>query len=113
MGRVLIMTQPASLGHFAPFVGPVQWLRRMGHRVGWVCMNDHRAAQVKHLGIDVLRTKGDSPIALFGVDWMRPGEDAHTSKRTTTSGSARYRSVSTSPGRSAPSTPREVRARRR
>ena len=39
-------------------------------------MNDHRAAQVKHLGIDVLRTKGDAPIALFGVDWMRPGEDA-------------------------------------
>lgn len=76
MGRVLFMTQPASLGHFAPFVGPVQWLQRMGHRVGWVCMNDHRAAQVKHLGIDVLRTKGDAPIALFGVDWMRPGEDA-------------------------------------
>lgn len=71
MGRILVMTQPASLGHFSPFVGPVQRLKRLGHQVGWVCMNDHRAVQVKHLGIDVLRTQGDAPIALFGVDWMR------------------------------------------
>jgi zeaxanthin glucosyltransferase len=73
MGRILIMAQPASLGHFSPFVGPVQWLGRMGHEVGWVCMNDHRAAQVRRLGIDVLRTRGDVPLALFGLDWMREG----------------------------------------
>ena len=53
MSRVLITTSPEK-GHLNPMVGVAQWLRRMGHTVGWLCLPEP-APQLEQLGVEVLQ----------------------------------------------------------
>ncbi|RYZ45199.1 MAG: glycosyltransferase [Myxococcaceae bacterium] len=53
MSRVLIATSPEK-GHLNPMVGVAQWLRRLGHTVGWLCIPEP-APQLEALGVEVLR----------------------------------------------------------
>ncbi|MDY7232468.1 glycosyltransferase [Hyalangium rubrum] len=52
MSRILIATSPEK-GHLNPMVGVVQWLRRMGHTVGWLCLPEP-SPQLEQLGVEVL-----------------------------------------------------------
>ncbi|MBN8472651.1 glycosyltransferase [Corallococcus exiguus] len=53
MSRILIATSPEK-GHLNPMVGVAQWLRRLGHTVGWLCIPEP-APQLESLGVEVLR----------------------------------------------------------
>ncbi|CAM3271763.1 glycosyltransferase [Corallococcus sp. ZKHCc1 1396] len=53
MSRVLIATSPEK-GHLNPMVGVAQWLRRLGHTVGWLCIPEP-TSQLDGLGVEVLR----------------------------------------------------------
>lgn len=53
MSRVLIATSPEK-GHLNPMVGVAQWLRRLGHTVGWLCIPEP-APRLESLGVEVLR----------------------------------------------------------
>jgi len=61
MSRVLITTSPEK-GHLNPMVGVAQWLRRMGHTVGWLCLPEP-APQLRQLGVEVLELPHSSPSA--------------------------------------------------
>lgn len=52
MSRVLIATSPEK-GHLNPMAGVAQWLRRLGHTVGWLCIPEP-APQLARLGVEVL-----------------------------------------------------------
>lgn len=52
MSRILIGTSPEK-GHINPMMGVAQWLRRMGHTVGWLCIPEP-APQLAKLGVEVL-----------------------------------------------------------
>ncbi|RYZ42124.1 MAG: glycosyltransferase [Myxococcaceae bacterium] len=52
MSRVLIATSPEK-GHLNPMVGVAQWLRRLGHTVGWLCIPEP-APQLEGLSVEVL-----------------------------------------------------------
>lgn len=52
MSRVLIATSPEK-GHLNPMIGVAQWLRRLGHTVGWLCIPEP-APQLAALGVEVL-----------------------------------------------------------
>ncbi|HLL04058.1 MAG TPA: glycosyltransferase [Myxococcaceae bacterium] len=52
MSRVLITTSPEK-GHLNPMIGVAQWLRRMGHTVGWLCLPEP-APGLQQLGVEVL-----------------------------------------------------------
>ncbi|MCE9668801.1 glycosyltransferase [Myxococcus stipitatus] len=53
MSRVLIATSPEK-GHINPMAGVAQWLRRLGHTVGWLCLPEP-APRLERLGVEVLR----------------------------------------------------------
>ncbi|RKH06322.1 glycosyltransferase [Corallococcus carmarthensis] len=53
MSRVLIATSPEK-GHLNPMAGVAQWLRRLGHTVGWLCIPEP-APQLEALGVELLR----------------------------------------------------------
>ncbi|QSQ21071.1 glycosyltransferase [Pyxidicoccus parkwayensis] len=52
MSRILIATSPEK-GHLNPMIGVAQWLRRLGHTVGWLCIPEP-APQLAKLGVEVL-----------------------------------------------------------
>ncbi|MCP3136645.1 glycosyltransferase [Pyxidicoccus xibeiensis] len=52
MSRILIATSPEK-GHLNPMIGVAQWLRRLGHTVGWLCIPEP-APQLAGLGVEVL-----------------------------------------------------------
>jgi zeaxanthin glucosyltransferase len=52
MSRILIATSPEK-GHLNPMIGVAQWLRRLGHTVGWLCIPEP-APQLARLGVEVL-----------------------------------------------------------
>ncbi|NTX37606.1 glycosyltransferase family 1 protein [Myxococcus sp. CA033] len=52
MSRILIATSPEK-GHINPMMGVAQWLRRLGHTVGWLCIPEP-ASQLAKLGVEVL-----------------------------------------------------------
>ncbi len=52
MSRVMIVTSPEK-GHLNPVSGVAQWLRRMGHTVGWLCIPEP-SPQLERLGVEVL-----------------------------------------------------------
>ncbi|QSQ11673.1 glycosyltransferase [Myxococcus landrumensis] len=52
MSRILIGTSPEK-GHINPMMGVAQWLRRMGHTVGWLCIPEP-SPQLANLGVEVL-----------------------------------------------------------
>ncbi|MCP3099107.1 glycosyltransferase [Myxococcus sp. K15C18031901] len=52
MSRVLIATSPEK-GHINPMTGVAQWLLRMGHTVGWLCLPEP-APQLARMGVEVL-----------------------------------------------------------
>jgi zeaxanthin glucosyltransferase len=52
MSRILIATSPEK-GHLNPMIGVAQWLRRLGHAVGWLCIPEP-APQLAKLGVEVL-----------------------------------------------------------
>ncbi len=52
MSRILIATSPEK-GHLNPMMGVAQWLRRLGHTVGWLCLPEP-APQLDRLGVEVL-----------------------------------------------------------
>ncbi|ABF91222.1 glycosyltransferase, MGT family [Myxococcus xanthus DK 1622] len=52
MSRILIATSPEK-GHLNPMAGVAQWMRRMGHHVGWLCIPEP-APQLERLGVEVL-----------------------------------------------------------
>ncbi|NMO16098.1 glycosyltransferase family 1 protein [Pyxidicoccus fallax] len=56
MSRILIATSPEK-GHLNPMAGVAQWLRRMGHTVGWLCIPEP-APQLAALGVEVLHLPG-------------------------------------------------------
>ncbi|MBU8895658.1 glycosyltransferase [Corallococcus sp. M34] len=61
MSRILIATSPEK-GHLNPMVGVAQWLRRMGHTVGWLCLPEP-APQLEHLGVELLHLPTARPAA--------------------------------------------------
>ena len=61
MSRVLIVTSPEK-GHLNPLVGVAQWLRRMGHSVGWLCLPEP-SPQLERLDVEVLRLPATAPAA--------------------------------------------------
>lgn len=52
MARIVLMSTMEK-GHVNPVVGVAQWLRRMGHTVGWLCI-PHPEEQVLKLDVEVL-----------------------------------------------------------
>jgi zeaxanthin glucosyltransferase len=69
MSRILITTSPEK-GHLNPMVGVAQWLRRMGHTVGWLCLPEP-APQLEQLGVEILHlphpsTSAPAPIETGG-----------------------------------------------
>ncbi len=61
MSRVLIATSPEK-GHLHPMIGVAQWLRRLGHTVGWLSLPEP-APQLAHLGVEVLHLPHSAPAA--------------------------------------------------
>jgi len=61
MSRVLIATSPEK-GHLNPMAGVAQWLLRMGHHVGWLCLPEP-TPQLTRLGVEVLALpQAEAPV---------------------------------------------------
>jgi zeaxanthin glucosyltransferase len=65
VARVLLASSPEK-GHVNPMVGVAQWLRRLGHTVGWLCI-PAVPAQVRGLDVEA-----------FGLPPGTPVPDLHT-----------------------------------
>ena len=52
-----MLVSSAEKGHFNPLVGPAQWLRRLGHDVGWLCVPE-TPAQIQSIDVEALRMPG-------------------------------------------------------
>ncbi|MCK8501395.1 glycosyltransferase [Myxococcus fulvus] len=70
MSRILIATSPEK-GHINPMMGVAQWLRRLGHTVGWLCIPEP-SPQLSTLGVEVLHL----PAAAHEAPGIETGGEA-------------------------------------
>jgi zeaxanthin glucosyltransferase len=72
MARVLFVSNPGTISHLNPLIGPAQRLREAGHEVAFVATTQGRADELAPYELTVLRTASEQP------KWAPPSTIAHT-----------------------------------
>jgi UDP:flavonoid glycosyltransferase YjiC (YdhE family) len=74
MVRVLLVSNPGTISHLNPLIGPAQRLRAAGHVVAFVATTAGRAAELAPYDFPMLRTAREQPT------WAPPSTQTSTSQ---------------------------------
>jgi zeaxanthin glucosyltransferase len=61
MARVLFVSNPGTISHLNPLIGPAQRLRDAGHAVAFVATTEGRAAELAPYELEIRRTAHEQP----------------------------------------------------